>query len=105
GSYPRDVTLPATMQTQRQFIHAPVEFDRSRHNQFCRCTWCRRAQVRHEISNSEINFVPDRRNNRNERRRDRTRNNFLVKLPQILNAAAATSDDDQIEWRPNRAWV
>src|SRR5689334_695460 len=93
------------MQTKRQFIHAPVKFDRSRHNQFRGGAWCGRAQVRHEISNSVIDFVSDRGDNRNERCHDRTRNDFLVKLPQILNATAATSDYDQIEWRPNRAWV
>src|SRR6266480_4057413 len=72
---------PATLQTNGQFIYAPVELYCGWHNQFRRGARRGRAQIRHEIGNGEIDFMSDRGNNRDQRGCDRAGDNFLIKLP------------------------
>ena len=55
------------------------------------------AHVGHKIADREINLMPDRGNDRHYRLEDRPRYNFFVERPQVLEAAAATSDQDQVQ--------
>ena len=41
----------------------------------------RRTQVRHKIRDGEINFMPDGRDDRNRRFKNRPRDDFLVERP------------------------
>ena len=73
---------------------APIEFDRRWYNQFCRRAWRGRAQIGHEIGDGEIDFMSNCGNNRDRRGCDRAGDNFLIKLPQILDTAATARDDN-----------
>ena len=56
-----------------------------------------RAHVRHEIADGEINLVPDGRDDRNRRFKNRPRHGFFVERPQILQRTAAARDQNQIQ--------
>jgi len=91
----------ANKQLARERTRATVEpslkIDSVGHDQFRGGTWRGRAQVGDEIADREIDFVPDRRDNRHSNIDNRARDNLLVELPQVFHAAAAAGHDDEVE--------
>ncbi len=57
--------------------------------------WC--AQIGDEIGDREIDLVSNRGDDRQFCRGNGARDDFLIELPQIFDAAAAARDDDQID--------
>ena len=77
-----------------EHIHAMPKIDNVRHNQFGGGAGSRRPQISNEIANREIDFVADRGNDRDSDIDNRSRDDLLVELPQIFDAAAAARDND-----------
>ena len=70
------------------------------HHQFGRGRGRGRAQIGHEITDREIDFVAHGRDHRNGRRHDRARHTLLVEAPQVLQAAPATAHNQGIQSAP-----
>src|SRR5207245_8712112 len=57
----------------------------------------RRAQVRHEVGDREVDLVADAGDHRGLRGDDRARDDLLVEGPEVLERAAAPADDDHVD--------
>ncbi|VWC42463.1 hypothetical protein BLA6860_07099 [Burkholderia lata] len=57
----------------------------------------RRTQVGREVRDREIGFVPDAADDRQFARRDRARQRLVVERPQILDRAAAATDQQYVD--------
>jgi hypothetical protein len=71
----------------------------SRRDQFRGRTRRLRADIGGEIAKREVNLMTNRRDDRNTGRRDEPHKRLFVECPQILETAAATTDDQQVKMR------
>src|SRR5207237_4567248 len=81
-------------------INSPPKIDNVRHDQFGSGAWSRCAQVSREITNSEIDFVSDRGDDRHGEIGNGAGDNFLVEFEQIFNPAATPCDTQTVEGPP-----
>ena len=68
-------------------------------DQLGRGSRCRRAHVRGEIRDGEVDLVANGAHRRNGTRRQRSRDDFLVERPQVFQAAASARDDEHVDSR------
>ncbi len=81
------------LRTVRQLLAQVVQ---KRHGHFRRDGGRPRTAIRREVAEREVRLVTDRRNRRDARGRHGTHKPLVVETEQILETAAAASDDKQI---------
>src|SRR6266850_31310 len=93
----------AVQQLAAQRARAPIDLALEiydiRDNQFGGSARGRCAQICDKVANGKIDFVTDRRNDWHGGIEYRASDDLFIELPQILNATAATCDDDEIDSR------
>ena len=70
------------------------------HDQFRGRAGSRRPKIGHEIGDREIDLVADGADDRKRRMKNCASDDLFVEFPQVLDAAAATRDHNEIEWFP-----
>ena len=91
---------PRTQRGGQSLLHLPQagrKFFGRRSDQFGRFAGRQRANVGGQIGQRDVDFVADRRDDRNSRSRNRPHDRLLVERPQVFQTAAAARDDQAID--------
>ena len=112
---PRERVIELLLQRLKLACHAlreapPVAFEQPReiggigHEQFRCGRRRRRAQIRDEIGDREVDLMADRRDDRDRARMDRARHRLVVERPEVLERAAAARQQQHVVARGARCF-
>jgi hypothetical protein len=97
-----DLALHAAIERVRQRVDAPLERQSIRDGRRRGSRRRRRAKVRDEVRDGEVGLVAHARDHGHRRRSDGPRDALVVERLEILGAATAATDDQDIDLRATR---